>query len=180
VGALVVRRGTPLVARVLGGGQELERRAGSHHVAGIAGLGAAAAEVVAQRDATDDRVAALAGRLRAGLRAVPGVDLTVGDDVDGLPNVVHVLVEGVVGEEAVFLLDERGIAASAGSSCASGALAPSHVLAAMGLAPEVARGALRLSLGWCSTDADVDEVLAVLPDLLERLRVDSGPGGVTR
>lgn len=171
VGALVVRRGTPLAARVMGGGQELDRRAGSHHVAGIVGLGAAAAVLVGQRSATSGRVGALAERLRVGLSSMAGVALTVPDDVERLPNVVHVMADGVVGEEVVFLLDQRGIAASAGSSCASGALTPSPVLAAMGLADGRARGALRLSLGWCSTDADVDAVLAVLPEVLAQLRV---------
>ena len=172
VGALVVRQGVPLTPRVLGGGQERGRRSGSHAVAAIVGFGAAAAAVADQRHATARRVGALRDRLRAGLvAAVP--DLVVTGGLPGpprLPNVVHVAVPGVAAEELLFLCDAEGVAASAGSSCASGALEPSSALAAMGVAPELAAGALRLSLGWCTTDAEVDHALAVIPAAVERLR----------
>lgn len=170
VGALGVRAGTPLVPRVLGGGQEGGRRAGSHPVAAIVGFGAAAEVLVAEREALVGRVAALAERLRAGVTAVDGVTTTVSSATPRLPNIVHVLVEGVRGDEAVFLLDEAGIAVSAGSSCASGALEPSHVLAAMGVPAERSRGAVRFSLGWSSTGDEVERLLAAFAGVVEQLR----------
>ncbi len=92
-----------------------------------------------------------------------------------MPGTVLACVAGVDREELVLLLDRAGVAASWGSSCASGASEPSHVLAAMGVAPELAAGALRLTLGWCSTDADVDAVLAALPGAVARARGLAAP-----
>jgi cysteine desulfurase len=175
VGALVVRDGTPLVPRLLGGGQERERRSGTSDVAGAVGLAAAARAVAAERAETVARVAALRDRLADGLAArIPGIVepacATVGDRSHVVGGTVQVCIEGVEGEALLFLLDEAGIEASAGSACAAGALDPSHVLAAMGVPRALARGALRLSLGHDSTDEDVDRALAVIPEAVERLR----------
>lgn len=175
VGALVVRDGTPLVPRLLGGGQERERRSGTTDVAGAVGLAAAARAVAAERAETVARVAALRDRLADGLAArIPGIVepacATVGDRSHVVGGTVQVCIEGVEGEALLFLLDEAGIEASAGSACAAGALDPSHVLAAMGVPRALARGALRLSLGHDSTDEDVDRALAVIPEAVERLR----------
>ena len=185
VGALVVRRGTPLAARALGGGQERELRSGTHNVAGIVGMAAALAASAERRDEEVARVAGLRRRLAAGLLdAVPEAWLTTnlpangeqsplpvrGQVRDVLPGFVHLTVPGVESEALLFLLDESGVCASAASACASGAQEASHVLAAMGVDPDPTVGALRLSLGWTSSDADVDRALAVIPAAVERLR----------
>jgi cysteine desulfurase len=178
VGALVVRPGTPLAARALGGGQERELRSGTHDVAGIVGFGAALAAAVTERDVAAARVAALRERLAAGLRAtVPGLVETgvetadpAGDTAERLPGTLHVCVPGIESEALLFLLDEAGVCASAASACASGAHERSHVLAAMGVPEGLAAGALRLSLGWSTTAADVDRALAVVPAAVARLR----------
>lgn len=170
VGALVVRDGTPLRAQLLGGGQERERRSGTHNVAGIAGFAAALAATVAERETTVARVGRLRDRLADGLlAAVPGTRET-GVRAGKVAGSCHVLFEGIESETLLVLLDQHGVCASAASSCASGALEPSHVLAAMGIARDAAKGSLRLSLGATTTEVDVDHALAVLPDAVARLR----------
>ena len=178
VGVLVVRQGTPLRARALGGGQERELRSGSHNVAGIVGLAAALAATAGSRTVEAARVAALRDRLAAGLLgAVPEAFLTTGTGAGAaaeiLPGIVHLTIPGVESEALLFLLDEAGVCASAASACASGAQEASHVLAALGVPLDATAGALRLSLGWTSTDAEVDRVLDVLPAAVERLRAAS-------
>jgi len=176
IGALVVRRGTPLRPLLLGGGQEQERRSGTPDVAGAVAFAAALDEAVREREATVARVEALRGRLVAGLAAIDGVEvLSPADPSARTAGTVLAGVRGVDREALVFLLDRAGIAASWGSSCASGASEPSHVLAAMGVEPELARGALRLSLGWCSTEADVAHLLDVLPGAVADLRGGAAP-----
>jgi cysteine desulfurase len=174
VGALVARPGTPLRAVTLGGGQERELRSGTHNVAGIAGFAAALAAARAEREAAVARVASLRDRLADGLlAAVPGAVETGGGPAGRpgrLPGTLHLCLPGAESEALLFLLDEAGVCASAASACASGAHQASHVLAAMGVPPEQARGALRLSLGWSTTAADVDQVLAVVPAAVTRLR----------
>jgi cysteine desulfurase len=178
VGALVVRRGTPLRALILGGGQERELRSGTHNVAGIAGFAAALRAVAAGRAATAARVGALRDRLADGLlRSLPGaVETGVerGDRRHRLPGTLHLCLPGIESEALLFLLDEAGVCASAASACASGAQQASHVLAAMGVPPEAATGALRLSLGWTSTDSDVDRALAAIPAAVARLAAPAG------
>ena len=170
VGALVVREGTPLRPQLLGGGQERERRSGTHDVVGIAGFAAALAVTVAQRAGTVARVAALRDRLADGLLAgLPGVRET-GRRADKVAGSCHLLFEHVESEALLVLLDQQGVCASAASSCASGALEPSHVLAAMGVDRTAARGSLRLSLGATTTAEDVDHALAVIPPAVARLR----------
>ncbi|MBL8778797.1 MAG: cysteine desulfurase [Acidimicrobiales bacterium] len=179
VGALVVREGVDLAPLLLGGGQERERRSGTQNVAGIVGLAAALAVTVEERKATVERVAALRDRLADGLvAAVPGlVETGVAAAGGGSPDrshkvagACHVCIEGIESESLLFLLEEAGVYASAASSCASGAMEPSPVLAAMGVSREAARGALRLSLGATTTDADVALALAAVPAAVERLR----------
>lgn len=180
-GALVVRDGTPLAPVLRGGGQERERRSGTPDVVGAVGFAAALAATVADLDRTVERVEGLRRRLVAGILAsVPGaVVLGPPDPSDRTPGTVLGCFEGADREALVFLLDEAGIGASWGSSCASGAAEPSPVLAAMGVAPEVASGALRLSLGWCSTGADIDAVLGALPGVVARARGVVAPAGVS-
>ena len=174
-GALVVREGTALAPVLLGGGQEHERRSGTPNVAGAMALAVAARLAAEGRGAFVARVAPLRDRLADGLCAtIDGViepARPANGDRSGLaPGIVQVCIAGVEGEALLFLLDEAGVDASAGSACAAGALDPSHVLAAMGVPAEMARGALRLSLGHTTTDSDVDRALEVIPAAVAQLR----------
>lgn len=171
VGALVARRHTHLRPLLLGGGQERGRRSGTSNVAGIVGFAAALDATVAERREACARVAKLRDRLAVGLAAtVPGLTRTVPDGVDVLPAILHVCIDGVDSETLLFLLESEGVLASAASSCSSGAQEPSHVLAAMGVPEERARGSLRMSLGWDSTDAEVDVALRAVPLAVQRVR----------
>jgi cysteine desulfurase len=169
-GALVVRRGTPLEPLVYGGGQEQERRSGTHDVAGAVGLAAALQVVAASRVAEAARVRALRDRLADGLlAAVPGA-VESADRRRVLPGHCHLRFDGVEQEELLVLLDEAGICASAGAACASGALEPSHVLQAMCVPPAEARSAVRFTLGHTTAAADVERALAAVPGVVARLR----------
>ena len=172
VGALVVRAGVALTARQLGGGQERERRSGTQNVPGIVAMVTAARLAAEDRVADIDRVGKLRDQLLDGLlAALPGSVETAGADrSQRAAGIAHICIPGVESEALLFLLERGEVSASAASSCASGALQSSHVLGAMGVESEVARGSLRLSLGWSSTQADVDEALAVIPPAVERLR----------
>jgi len=170
VGALVVRQGVKVMPLIHGGGQEHDRRSGTHNVAGIVAMAAAMRATVEERDATVARVARLRDRLADGLLAtVPGCTET-GDRSAKIAGNCHLSFEGVESESLLVLLDAAGVYASAGSACASGAVDPSHVLAAMGLSRARAAGSLRLSLGTGTTDADVDLALGVIPTAVERVR----------
>jgi cysteine desulfurase len=170
VGALVVRGDVELEPLILGGGQERDRRSGTHNVAGIAAMAAAMAVTVAERPAMVARVTAQRDRLVDGLMAaVPGVRETV-PRPQKVAGSAHVCIESVESEALLFLLDRAGLSASAASACASGAMEPSHVLTAMGVPKEWSQGALRLSLGFATTDADIDEALAVIPAAVRQLR----------
>ncbi len=170
VGALVVRRGTRVHPMLLGGGQERERRSGTQNVAGVVAMAAALHITVDEREREVKRVTALRDRLVDTMVAtVPGVTETVDRDLKIAGN-AHILVAGVENEALLFLLDRAGVCASAASACASGAMDPSHVLAALGVDRAAAFGALRLSLGFGSTDVDVDHLLGVLPGAIAQLR----------
>ncbi len=172
VGALVARPGTPLRPLLLGGGQERELRSGTHNVAGIVGMAAALQAAAGERVTAAARVGALRDRLGAGLlAAIPGAVRSGGvEGTPRLPGTLHLCIPGIESEALLFLLDEAGVCASAASACASGAHQASHVLAAIGIGPELSAGALRLSLGWTSTDADVDHALRVIPTAVAHLR----------
>jgi cysteine desulfurase len=171
VGALVARAGTPLRPLVAGGGQERELRSGTHDVAGIVGFAAALRAAADNRAATATAVRIRRDRLADGLlAAMPGLVETGPGRAGCLPGTLHVCLPAVESEAVLFLLDEAGLCASAASACASGAQQASHVLAAMGVPPERARGALRLSLGWTTTDADIDRALDVVPAAVARLQ----------
>jgi cysteine desulfurase len=167
-----VREGVPLVARQLGGGQERERRSGTQNVAGIVAMATAARLAAGDRSRELLRIAALRDRLLDGLlAAVPDAIETAGPDRSTrAAGIAHLCIPGVESEALLFLLERGEVSASAASSCASGAVQSSHVLDAMGVAPDLSRGSLRLSLGWSSTDTDVDEALAVIPPAVARLR----------
>ena len=170
-GALGVSPVVKLLARQHGGGQERERRSGTQDVAGAVGLATALRLAAAERDTSTTRVAALRDRLRDGLLGVTeGAHRTVPAGVPVLPGHLHLCVPGVEREELLVALGAEGVCASGGSSCASGALEPSHVLAAMRVAPGLAAGAVRFTLGCGTTDADVDRALAVVPAVVANLR----------
>lgn len=187
VGALVVRPAAvgELAARTLGGGQERGRRGGTQNVAGVVAMACALRLTDDERAPEVARLAAERDRLVAGVRAVvPDAVETVAaaDDAAAEPatatvaGIAHLCLPGTSSESLLFLLDDAGVCASAAASCSSGALEVSHVLSAMGVAPDLARGSLRLSLGWSSSGADVDAALAALPPAVERLRVLEGAG----
>jgi cysteine desulfurase len=158
IGALVLAEGVGLDALLRGGGQELGRRAGTENVPGIAGFGAAAQVAMAGLAEDMARVEKLQKRLEDGLRQTRGVRVFA-ENVPRLPNTTLFAVPGLRAETAVIGFDLEGIAVSSGSACSSGKVQPSYVLEAMGAGPELARGAIRLSLGWSSTANDVDRCL---------------------
>lgn len=172
VGALVVRAGIPLRAQQLGGGQERERRSGTQNVAGIVAMVVAARGTAAERDAEIARIGALRDRLLDGLVArIDGLVETLGPDRSGrAAGIAHVCIPGVESEALLYLLEREDVSASAASSCASGAVQSSHVLAAMGVDADLARGSLRLSLGHTTSSSDIDDALVVVPAAVERLR----------
>ena len=184
VGALVVRPGTTLRPLVHGGGQERGLRSGTLPAAALAGFGAAAAAALADRHATAaTTLATLRSRLLTGLRTLTP-DLEVNGDRSapdpgaGLPGLLSVRFPGRRAEDLLLLLDRHGVACSAGSACASGAVTPSHVLVAMGRDPAAARETVRFSLGHASTQADVDAAVAAVALALEVLA--PAPQGVER
>lgn len=162
VGALVVRRGVRVPSLLLGGAQERARRAGIENTPAIVGFGAAVAGIDVEREAATQR--ALIERSAQAALAVHGVErFGTGD----LPNLLCVGIDGVEAEAVLLGLDQAGIAAHSGSSCSSEMLEPSPVLAAMGVE---AQRSLRISVGWSTTDADIDRFCAAFPDVVARLR----------
>lgn len=173
VGALVVARSARLHPLVHGGGQQRGLRSGTQDAAGAAAFAAAATCAVAELEAESARLAVLRDRLVSGvLDTVDGARL-LGDPVDRLPGNAHVLFPGAVGETLLFLLDRAGIAVSTGSACQAGVPEPSHVVRALGRTDAEARQVLRFTLGRTSTDADVEALLAALPEAVERARAAS-------
>ena len=169
-GALWIKRGTRMQPTVTGGKHERNRRAGTENVAGIAGLGVAAALSAGKMAAAAARVGALRDRLETGvLRGVPGTAIN-GAREERVPNTTNISFERVEAESLLIALDLEGIAVSTGSACSSGTLEPSHVLKAMGLPSHRTQNSLRFSLGMFSTQEEVDRVVEVLPRLVEKLR----------
>jgi cysteine desulfurase len=159
VGALVWAEGVQGLEPLLrGGGQERGHRAGTENVAGIAGLGAAVRAAMGALEKDAIRLESLRNRLEIGLRQTPGV-LVFSQDVPRLPNTTLFTVLGLRAETAVIGFDLEGIAVSSGSACSSGKVQPSHVLEAMGFGRELAQGGVRISLGWSTSDADIDRCL---------------------
>ena len=169
-GALVVRSGTALHARIDGGGQERGRRSGTPNVAGAVGTAAALAATVAGRHADVARVADLRDRLADGLLATVADAVETGARGDRVAGILHLRIAGVEAEAMVVLLDQVGIAASAGAACSSGAVEPSHVLTSMGFGRLAASSGVRFSLGVTTTDHDVSRALARIPGVVDRLR----------
>ena len=167
-GALVVARSVDLEPLLHGGGQERGMRAGTENVAAIVGFGMAAERALQGLHETRDRMQALRDYLETGLSRLAGIEIFAAD-APRLPNTVYMALPGVDGETAVMLLDQDGIAVSSGSSCSSGDTEPSHVLLAMGVDPERARCAVRISLGSDNTRADIDALLGALERHLYQL-----------
>ncbi len=169
VGALYVRKGVYLAPLYQGGGQERKLRPGTENVAGIVGLARALELAVEEMPEKSRRLQELRERLIDGLLKIDEVVLN-GHPTSRLPGNVNVSFNYIEGEALLLGLDLEGIAASSGSACSSSSLEPSHVLLAMGVEDQLARGSLRLTLGRGSSDADVDYLLAVIGPLVERLR----------
>ena len=176
IGALYVKRGRRFRPFMLGGHQERGRRGGTHNVPGIVGLGKAAELAAAHMKEERTRVRALRDRLEAGLLKIEATRVN-GDVESRLPGTTNISFKGVEGEAMLMHLDQNGICASSGSACTSGSLEPSHVLRAMGVPFNYAHGSIRFSLGRFNTEEDVDEILRVMPQIIEQLRAIS-PFGV--
>ena len=169
IGALYVKRGIELTSLMEGGGQERGKRPGTENLPAIMGMAAALKEECSLMEENAARVAAMRDRLLQGLFQIP-YSILNGSREKRLPGNVNFCFEGVSGESLLLLLDSRGICASSGSACASGALDPSHVLLSLGLAPEIAHGSLRISLDISNTEEEIDYMLEVIPQVVEQLR----------
>ena len=168
-GVMFQRDGVDIEPLIFGGGQERDRRSGTHNVAGIVATAAALVATAEERVREVERIGALRTELVAGLSAIGGVAPTISAD-NSVAGIVHVCIEGIENEALLYLLDEAGLCASAASACASGAMEPSHVLAAMGVPRELARGALRLSLGHTTTRSDIHAAIDIIGTAVGRLR----------
>ncbi|MFA4858668.1 MAG: cysteine desulfurase family protein [Candidatus Margulisiibacteriota bacterium] len=170
VAALYLKKGTRILPYLVGGTQEEGRRAGTHNLAGIAGMGEAAKIAKAEMAGNSEKLIKLRDKLAQGLvQKIPEFFLT-GHPTGRLPGHVSGVVKYIEGESMSMLLDMEGIAVSTGSACVSKALKASHVVLAIGVSPEDAHGSLVFSMGKDNTDADVDHVLEKLPPIVERLR----------
>jgi cysteine desulfurase len=169
-GALVLRHGARVRPRLAGGGQERGRRSGTPNVAGAVATAAALTAAVARRDDDVARVVVLRDRLGDGLASRTAAITESGRRADRVAGILHLRVDGIESEALVVLLDEAGVAASAGAACSSGAVEPSHVLTSMGLDTATASSGVRFSLGVTTTDEDVDHALDQFPHVVERLR----------
>lgn len=172
-GALYVRTGVNPKNLILGGGQERGRRAGTENIPGIIGLAEALSMSLAQADETAIRVTAMRDRLIDGILSEIPYSRLNGSREHRLPGNVNVSIEYIEGESLILLLDLNGVCASSGSACTTGSLDPSHVLLALGLTHEVAHGSLRLTINEDTTDEDIDYILKVLPQVVDRLRAMS-------
>jgi len=170
-GALYVKRGTLLEPLFFGGNHERQRRAGTENLPGIAGLGKAAELAYESlNNGGIEKIRAMRERLEAQIvSTIEHVGVNSGK-APRVPNTTNIYFDYIEGEATVIALDLRGVAVSTGAACSSGAIEPSHVLTAMGLWPERARGSIRLSLGKHNTEADVDYALSILPGTIARLR----------
>ena len=169
IGALYVKRGIELTSLMEGGGQERGKRPGTENLPAIMGMAAALKEECTLMEQNEAKVTAMRDCLIQGLSQIP-YSILNGSREKRLPGNVNFCFEGVSGESLLLLLDSRGICASSGSACASGALDPSPVLLSLGLAPEIAQGSLRISLDISNTEEEIDYMLEVIPQVVEQLR----------
>jgi cysteine desulfurase len=170
IGALYVRRGTPIEPLMFGGAQDRGRRPGTENVAMAVGLARAAELAVAEREHEWSKLEALRTRLEAALlERIPDAVIH-GRGAPRAPHIMNISVPGTDSESLLMALDLRGIGCSAGSACQSGSITPSHVLAAIGVAPDLASSAIRMSLGSLTSDACIARVLDVFPMLIDKAR----------
>lgn len=169
IGVLYARRGILLSNLIDGGAQERGKRAGTENIPAVVSMAAALEEAMRDLDENAKKVSALRDRLIDGLLQIPHARLN-GDREKRVPGTVNLCFEGIEGESLLLMLDMHGIEASSGSACTSGSLDPSHVLLAIGLPHEIAHGSLRLSLSAYNTEADVDHILATVPEVVTYLR----------
>ncbi len=169
IGVLYAKRGILPEIVIHGGAQERGRRAGTENVASVMGMAAALTEACENMEQNAARVTALREKLIDGLSRIPYAELN-GDRKNRLPGNVNFCFEGIEGESLLLLLDDKGICASSGSACTSGSLDPSHVLLAIGRPHEVAHGSLRLSLSEETTEAEIDEMITSVTDVVTYLR----------
>ncbi|HLQ32628.1 MAG TPA: cysteine desulfurase NifS [Chloroflexota bacterium] len=170
VGVLYVREGTRLMPQLLGGGQEKNRRSGTENVAQIVGLARALELAYEEHPENNPRIQRLRDKLKDGiLETVPDTTFN-GHPTNRLPNNTSFCFKGVEGEQILLALDLNGVGASTGSACTSASSEPSHVLTAMGVPAALAHGAVRMTLGKGNTEQDVDTVLRLLPDIVEKQR----------
>jgi len=170
IGVLYVRKGVSFQPYVMGGGQEQGRRGGTENVANMVAFGKAAEIAMASLEENLDRIRTLRDRMEEGIiNSIEGVTRN-GAKEPRLANTSNLSFTNCEAEAILLLLDREGICASSGSACTTGSMAPSHVLTAMGLTPELAMGAVRLSLSKYSTDEEVDHLLAKMPEIVSKLR----------
>lgn len=170
IGALYIRKGIKIHPYIHGGAQERKRRAGTENVAGIVGLGKAIELAISNLEGQREYLTSLRDKLIKGIQEkIPYVRIN-GHPTQRLPHNVNMCFEFIEGESLLLNLDMKGICASSGSACTSGSLEPSHVLLAIGLPHEIAHGSLRLTLGKDNTQEDVDYILEVLPQIVNKLR----------
>ncbi|TCT16180.1 cysteine desulfurase [Natranaerovirga pectinivora] len=170
VGALYIKKGVKIKAYIHGGAQEKRRRAGTENVPGIVGFGKAIELAYANREENTKKIIALRDKVVKGiLENVPYSRLN-GHPTERLPNNANISFDFIEGESLLIMLDMKGVCASSGSACTSGSLDPSHVLMAIGLPHETAHGSLRITLGDKNTEEDVDYLLEILPQIVQRLR----------
>jgi cysteine desulfurase len=170
IGALFIRRGTPLEPLMHGGTQDRGRRPGTENVAAAVGLARAAELTLAECEAHCARLSKLRNKLEAGILARVPDAVIHGRGAERAPHIVNVSVPGTDSESLLMALDLRGIAASGGSACQSGSISPSHVLTAIGVRPDLASAAIRMSLGSLTTDECIDRVIDVFPTLVAKAR----------
>lgn len=169
VGVLYCKKNIPLFNLINGGAQERNKRAGTENLAGIVGLSVALKEAVAEMKEVSEREIKLRDKLFFELSKIPHSKIN-GDVGKRLPNNFNMSFEGIEGESLLLLLNDKGICASSGSACTSGSLDPSHVLLAIGLVHEIAHGSLRLTLSKYTTEDEIDETVAIVPQIVEYLR----------
>ena len=170
IGALIVRRGAPLEPLLRGSGHERGRRGGTENLAGIVGFGVAAEHAAAELDAERERLIGLRARLETGLRDAAADVVIHGARAPRLPNTVNASFPGARSDHLLMALDACGVAVSAGAACASGAVEPSPVLSAMGVARELAVSALRFSLGRTTTQDELERALALIAEAVRAAR----------
>ena len=170
IGVLYIRRGTRLENLMHGGSHERNRRAGSENVPAIVGLGAAAQIAKTSRESCVEHLDTLTRKLREGLHEKLDGLHENGHPDHCLPGTLNISFEFVEGESLILRLDMEGICVSTGSACTSGSMEPSHVLAALGIQPQLAQGTVRFSLGRDNTEAEIDEVIEKVPKIIEQMR----------